>query len=749
MQSTRPGPGRSPSSVNVGVFATLATACAFTFLACAKAGTAPIPVVAPGSPSGSATSLPAGGVSAGAAAHDPVVEQLHGVSVADPFRWLEDGDSPAVKAWQAAENERTRRALDAIPGRETLRDQTRALFRAGGESSAPRFARPKHGRELYFHMKRGGDEDLAALYVREGSDRGKGTDRVLIDPAKLAADGPTAIDWWYPASDGALVAYGYSANGSELSTLHVRDVKSGADLPDAIPYTRFASVAWAPDDRGFYYTRLPEPGTVPAGEEQLHLKIFFHRLGAEWKKDRLVFERPAKDDRPGVEISPGGRWLVADVEMGTLQNEIFVRDRSKGDGAPWVPIITGVVANSTAIPREERLYILTNDGAPNRHLYAVEYDHPDRKLWREVIPEKKDVLDGVTISRGEIVATYLHDASTRLERFTLGGKSLGPITLPSIGSATTSAPWDGDEVFVEFESFVVPPEVLRFDPRANKLEACDSGGTLPGASDVETTLTFATSKDGTKIPLFLVSKKGLARDGTTPTLLWGYGGFELNQTPTYRPYALLTAGHGGVFASAVLRGGGELGSGWHKAGMLGNKQNVFDDYAACAEELTAEKITSADKLAAIGRSNGGLLVAAAITQRPELFRAAVAIVPLTDMIRYPRFRIGRWWVTEYGDPDKDEDFKWLYAYSPYHHVKDGTHYPATLLSTGESDNRVDPMHSRKMAARLEEAQTDASRPILLRVDTAAGHGQGKPASKLIEQMTDELSFAFQQLGIPL
>jgi prolyl oligopeptidase len=442
---------------------------------------------------------------------------------------------------------------------------------------------------------------------------------------------------------------------------------------------------------------------------------------------------------------------VASIDKGYLKNDVLVRDRSKGDAAPWVPVIAGVTALTVAIPREERLYLATNDGAPNGRLYTVEYDHPDRRLWREVLPEKKDALEHVAVLRTQIVATYLHEASSRVERFTLGGKSLGALELPSIGSARVSGPWDGDDAFVEFESFVAPPEVLRFDGRGAgakaKGERWDGVGQLPPIGDVETTMTYATSKDGTKIPLFVVAKKGLVRDGTNPTLLWGYGGFTVNQTPTFRPYAFLMVENGGVFASAVLRGGAEFGEAWHRAGMLGNKQNVFDDYAACAEELVTEKITSPEKLAAIGRSNGGLLVAAAITQHPELFRAGVAIVPLTDMIRYPAFRIGRWWVTEYGDPAKDDDFKWLYAYSPYHHVKDGTHYPATLISTGESDNRVDPMHARKMAARLEEAQGDPSRPILLRVDAGAGHGQGKPASKLVEQLVDELSFVFDQIGV--
>ena len=435
--------------------------------------------------------------------------------------------------------------------------------------------------------------------------------------------------------------------------------------------------------------------------------------------------------------------------MGALKTDILVRDRSKGDAAPWVPVIAGAESVSSAIPREERLYVLTNDGAPNRRLFSVEYDHPDRSLWREVIPERKEPLASVTILRSEIVATYLHDAASRLERFALNGKSLGAIALPSIGSATVTGPWDADEAFVEFESFVVPPEVLRVDARTGKSDVWDRSGDVPGAADIETTLTHATSKDGTKIPLFIVAKKGLARDGTAAALLWGYGGFGVNQTPSFRPYASLVAMHGGVFASAVLRGGAEYGEAWHRAGKLAKKQNVFDDYAACAAELVAERIASPERLGAIGRSNGGLLVAAAITERPALFRAAVSIVPLTDMIRYPRFRIGRWWVSEYGDPEKDDDFKWLYAYSPYHHVTPGTRYPATLFAAGESDNRVDPMHARKMEARLEEAQGDPSRPILLRIDAGAGHGQGKPASKLVEEVVDELGFAFEQLGIRL
>ena len=737
---------RAPRRV-AGLFA-LAAATAIAS-ACAN-GTPKAVSPSSGAP-GATTSEPSSSASAppmtadGKTRKDDLVEDLHGVKVADPYRWLEDGDSPAVKEWTAAQADRTRKALEAFPGRDELRKRVSTVVHAAGDVNPPDVERPQRGKSLYFHTKRAGDQDQAALYVREGV---KGEDRVLIDPQKLGnASATTAIDWWFPSLDGSLLAYGYSKDGTELSTLHVRDVKTGADLPDEIPYTRNASVAWVPDNKGFYYSRFPEPGSVPAGEEIAHLRIFFHLLGHDWKKDKVIFERPVKEDQPYVSISPGGRWLVVTVELGFSKNEVFVRDRSKGSDAKWVPVITGVDAWTTAVPREERLYLVTNDGAPNNRLYVVEYDHPDRKMWREVLPEGKDPLAHVAVLKSEIVASYMHDASSRLERFTLAGKSKGAITLPSIGSAHVRGARNADEAFIGYESFLEPPRVLRYDPATGKTEPWDATGDIGAPADVETTMKYATSKDGTRVPIFVVAKKGIPLDGSNPTLLWGYGGFNSSQTPTFRPYAVLTVEKGGVFATAVLRGGGEYGEAWHRAGMLGKKQNVFDDYAACAEELVNEKITSPEKLVTIGRSNGGLLVAAAITQHPELFRAGVAIVPLTDMLRYPRYRIGRWWVSEYGDPDRDEDFKWLYAYSPYHRVKDGVRYPAVLLSTGESDNRVDPMHSRKMAARLEEAQGDATQPILLRVDTNAGHGQGKPASKLIDQLVDELSFAFHEVGV--
>jgi prolyl oligopeptidase len=427
---------------------------------------------------------------------------------------------------------------------------------------------------------------------------------------------------------------------------------------------------------------------------------------------------------------------------------------AKGD-RKWTEIAVGMDAIFDPIPRDDRLWMLTNDGAPKYRFFSLDYPAPDRTHWKEVLVEGKDVLTDVTVVGSELVATYLHEASTRIERFTLEGKSKGEIPLPAIGTASVSAPQDGDEVFIDFASYVTPYQVTRYELKTGKTNLWDRVGAefsaQSGAEGVKVSLLYATSKDGTKIPMFVVAKDNLPKDGNNPTILWGYGGFNVNQTPAFSSRALLTVKHGGVWVSAILRGGGEFGEDWHKAGMLAKKQNVFDDYIACAEELIAQKITSPAKLGIMGGSNGGLLVAAAVTQRPELFRVGASLVPLTDMLRYHRFRIAKLWIPEYGDPEKPEDFKTLFAYSPYHHVKAGTKYPSMLFTSAESDSRVDPMHARKMAARMQEVGdalgTTKERPVLLRIESKAGHGAGKPTSKLIDEIADELSFLFHELGV--
>jgi prolyl oligopeptidase len=679
-----------------------------------------------------------------------VVDDYHGVQVTDPYRWLENGDAADVKAWTDAENAVTRRFLDAIPGREKLAGQVRDLLEVG-LVSAPLVRDVRPGVRRYFHTKREGAENQPILYVREGV---AGADRVLIDPSTLSADATSALDWWHPSNDGALLAWGHSDAGSEESTLQIRDVVKGTDLEDRIPYTRYASVAWLPGNKGFYYTRFPDPGTVPAGDEKYFCRVFLHVVGQSYKADALVFgEGREKTDLPQVFISPDARWLVVRVHKGWGKSEVYLRDLSLGDAGTWISVAAGEDALFEPIVRNERLYLHTNWNAPKYRLVAVDYRKPEPAHWTEIIHEGPDVIEDVSIVGHDLFVMYLHDASTRIERVALTGTAVGraaPVALPSLGSAGASGAWNGDEAFLSFTSYATPPQILRLDLKKDGAPSpWDRVGASFSASGVSISRMYATSKDGTRIPMFVVAKEGTPRDGTSPTVLYGYGGFNVNMTPAFSARALLTASHGGVWVTAILRGGGELGEAWHRAGMLANKQNVFDDAIACAEELVAEKVTSPAHLAVMGGSNGGLLVAAVVTQRPALFRVGLSLVPLTDMLRYERFRIAKLWASEYGSASDAEQFKTLYAYSPYHHVKDGTAYPSMLFTTAESDSRVDPMHARKMAARMQAAQGANGHPILLRVESRAGHGQGKPVSKLVDETTDEMSFLFHELGVGL
>ena len=674
-----------------------------------------------------------------------LVETLHGTPVADPYRWLENAESAEVHTWTDEQNAHTTETLSTFTGRAALEGQINELLQIGYVSA------PAVRGNRYVYTRREGTQSQPTLYVRDGQ---AGTDRVLLDASTLSADGTTAVDWWYLSRDGGLMAWGKSESGSEESTLLLRDVSTGEDLADRIPQTRHASVAFLPDGKSFYYSRYPEPGSVPAGDEKYFSKIFHHVIGADPKTDAVVFPRPGdacdKTDTPAVTMSPDGRWLVVRVHMGWDKSEVWLKDLSKTnprDAEGWTAVAKGLPAIFEPIPRNDRLYIHTNDDAPRYRLFAVDYAHLARTDWKLLIAEGEDVLDDVTILENDIFAMTMHEASSRLERFGFDGKSRGSVALPAIGSAGATGAWDGDELFVSFTSYVVPYQVLRLAPGSTKLEPWAKVGTSFAAGDVEVERLYALSKDGTRVPMFLIAKKGLKRDGNTPAVLYGYGGFNVNQTPAFSARALASVNRGVVWVTAILRGGGELGEEWHQAGMRERKQNTFDDFIACAETLIREKVTSADRLGMIGGSNGGLLTAAVAVQRPDLFRAGLSLVPLTDMIRYHQFRIAKLWIPEYGDPDRAADFPFLYAYSPYHHVREGVRYPAMLFTTAESDSRVDPMHARKMAARMQEVQPDPARPILLRVETKAGHGAGKPIAKVADELTDELSFLFQQLGV--
>ncbi|MBX3227174.1 MAG: S9 family peptidase [Labilithrix sp.] len=715
-------------------------------LACAEPKTPEIPPVTTATPPVTVTETTSGSRKTLMTRKSDVVDTLHGVKVPDPYRWLEDGASQETKTWTDAQNAHTREVIDAIPGREKLKKEITDVLQIGSVG-APAI-RPTGKGIRYFHMKREGAQNQPNLYVRDGH---AGKDRVLIDVAALSDDGTSALDWWFPSRDGAFVAWGRSESGSEESVLHIRDVATGKDLPDRIDRTRHASVAWLPDGKSFYYSRHPEPGSVPAGDEKYYAKIFLHVVGQDPKNDKLVFgDGRDKTDVPQVLISPNGRWLVVRVHMGWDKSEVYLRDLTKGTAGTFTPVVTGVPALFEPDPNDDKLYISTNDGAPRYRLYAVDYAKLDRASWRELIPEGKDVLTSFDVLKNEIVTTYLHDASTRVERFSLDGKSKGAIALPGIGSSSTTGHPSSDEVFVTFTSYVVPSQVYRADlHQSASLTLWDRVGAQFNEPDIEVTQLFATSKDGTRVPMFVIAKKGFKKTGKNPTVLYGYGGFNVNQTPGFSSRALAVVRRGAIWATAILRGGGELGEDWHKGGMLEKKQNVFDDLYACAELLFKEKIAAPESLGVVGGSNGGLLVAAAVTQRPEMFRVGLSLVPLTDMVRYHHFRIAKLWIPEYGDPDKAEHFKFLHAYSPYHHVEDGKKYPSMLFTTAESDSRVDPMHARKMAARMQEAQGDAARPVLLRVETKAGHGAGKPVTKLADELADENAFLLNELGVAL
>jgi prolyl oligopeptidase len=680
---------------------------------------------------------------------EDVVETLHGKTIHDPYRWLEDGGSAEVKAWTEAQNAVTQKALDARPGRAALAARIESLVRIGSVGRPAPFG-SKKGKGAYFSTRQAPNEDQPVLYVREGVD---GQDKPLVDPNKLGQGGLLSLDYWFPSMDGKKLAYTTSSGGDEQSTLYVMDVATGKNLPETevIPRARYASVAWLPDGKSFYYTRYPQKGDVPDGEEHYHRKVFYHEIGKPWRDDKLIFGDGRKmTDSPSVDVSPNGRWLVVNVGMGWSRVEAYLLDRKAGPKAAFVPL---------AVPKEDAIYevsayddfllVRTNDGAPTYELFRVDPQKPGREHWKKILAAGEDVLELATSIGGQIFATYIRDAHSVVKRFSAEGKPLGEIALPTFGTTGgVSGEWDGHEAFIGFTSFAVPGTILRFDLKTEKTSTWAEIKPPVDASEFVVTQEKARSKDGTMVPYFLVRKKGVLQDGKAPAILTGYGGFNIPQMPAFAGSRYVMLERGGVIAVANLRGGGEYGEAWHRAGMLDKKQNVFDDLYAVAEKLVADKVTSAERLGVSGGSNGGLLVGAAITQRPELFRAAVCSVPLLDMLRYQKFLIAKLWIPEYGSADDAKQFEWLHAYSPYHHVKSGAAYPAVLFATAEGDSRVDPLHARKMAALLQ-AESGSDKPILLRVEGKAGHGAGKPISKKIEEATDVYSFLFWQLGVEM
>lgn len=676
---------------------------------------------------------------------DQTVDRFHGVDVPDPYRWLENGDSPEVSAWVDAQNQLLERKLSASKARPLLRARLAELLQIGW-ISLPTVRKTQTGGLRLFFKRREGKQEQPILVVRDGS---RGTDSVLLDPNVQSTDGTLSLDWYEPSEDGALVAYGTSQGGSEDSILRVRNVQTGQDLSDTIGHTRHASVAWTQDGKRFFYSRYPEPGSVPKGEERYHRRIYEHRLGRDPKLDPLVFgDALLHTDYPSCQTSPDGRWLVISVSRGWNESEIHLADLE--EAALTFHRLTPPGQNRyAAIARRDALFVLTNEGASRYRLFQIDPKKPDRTHWRLLIAEHPtDVLANVELVGTNFLVSYQQGGISRLERFDIHGKSRGPIPLPTLGTSDGfSGLSDGSEAFYNFESFAVPPTIHRLDLTSSTSELWESISAPLVPEDYRVEERQARSPDGTQIPYRLVQHRSVnLSSGNNPTLLYGYGGFNEKMQPRFSRANFAWLEQGGIYVQAVLRGGGEFGEDWHRAGQRAEKQNTFDDFIAVAEDLIQGKVTNPRQLAIHGRSNGGLLVAAALTQRPELFQAAVAGVPLTDMVRYPEFLIAKLWIPEYGSPRDPDEFRTLFAYSPYHRVRPGVSYPAVLVTTAESDTRVDPLHARKFVAALQQA-TRSDRPILLRTERKAGHGAGTPVSKLVLEFADLYAFLLEELGM--
>ena len=666
-----------------------------------------------------------------------VVDDYHGTRVPDPYRWLENPDSPETIAWVDAENRLTQSVLNG-PARDALIERLTRLY------DFPRTSVPARRGQRYFFTHNSGLQDQPVLYAQDGS---QGERRVLIDPNTMRADGPVALTALAIDDAGTLAAYGISKSGSDRQEISVRDVETGADLSDRLLWVKFASIAWVKDGSGFYYTRFPEPGTVAPGDENYFNTVCYHRLGDVQSLDRLIFEKPTERETVfGVEVSDDDRWVVITAFEGSSdRSEVYVIDRQAPSSTP-VPLVTGFNAAYAFIESAgEQLLFRTDKDAPRGRIVSLDPLDPHHPAL-ELVAESGDKLSSAAVIHRTIAASYLHNASDVLRLFTLSGAPAGEIDLPSIGSLTgVSGRPEDSEMFLGFTSFVHAPANYRFDFTTGQLSSFGDRGAHLNADEYETTQVWYPSQDGTRVSMFLVSRKGLPKDSNRPVLLTGYGGFNISLTPAFDPSNFVLFERGGILAVPNLRGGGEYGEGWHQAGMFERKQNVFDDFIAAAEWLAASGYSKPKRIAIEGGSNGGLLTAAVMVQRPDLFGAVVCRVPVADMLRYHRFTVGRFWMSEYGSADDPAQFPFLYKYSPLHNVVDGTPYPAILITTADTDDRVSPGMAKKFAARLQAAGHSA--PVLIRVETRAGHGAGKPLSKTIEEDADIFAFVFAMLGV--
>ncbi len=698
----------------------------------------------------------------------PQVDDYHGTRVADPYRWLEDLDAPDTKAWVAAQNRVTDDYLAATPGRDAIRDRLTALW------NYPRVSLPaREGGRLFF-TKNTGLQKQSPFYAASGDASGAAERASLVlDPNAISRDGSTSLSMFVPDPTGTYVAYGLSEGGADWRTVHVKRLASGDhadghDTDDVVRWLRYSGVSWTRDGRGFFYTRYPEPA-APNGSAALSAHslagasrdpvVYYHHLGTAQSADVAVFRYPKEPTwGVGAHVTEDGRWLFATVGRGTdPENHLYVADlgdpRAPHVAAPLTPIDVTMEASFSPVGVVgHTAYVLTNLGAPRYRVVAVDLTNPARAGWKTVIPEGPNALQSVHLVGGRLVADYLADVKSVVTVHDLDGRQVGTLPLPGVGVvAGISGREDSPELFYSFTSYLTPASVYRYDVRTGSQSVFFAPNVPFDASRYETEQVFYTSKDGTRVPMFVTHRKGMARDGQNPTLVYAYGGFNISVTPAFSASTAVWLEMGGVYAVPNLRGGGEYGEAWHQAGKLARKQNVFDDYLAAAQYLVDQKITSPAKLAIRGASNGGLLVGAAMTQRPDLFAVALPGVGVMDMLRYQKFSAGVFWTPEYGSSDDPAQFAYLVKYSPLHNIKPGTCYPATLTTTADHDDRVVPGHSFKWASTLQAAQSAApgcDRPVLIRIEAQGSHGY-RPLDKAIAEQADVWAFAARNLGMPV
>ncbi len=670
------------------------------------------------------------------------VDDYHGTKVADPYRWLEDTDSADTHAWVEAENKLTFSYLEQIPYRGAIRERLTKLW------NYERFTAPAQQGGRYFYQHNSGLQNQNVLLVAESLNA---EPRVLLDPNTLSADGTVALAGTAISDDGKLLAYGTAASGSDWQEWHVRDVDSGKDLPDLIKWVKFSGASWTKDGKGFFYSRYDEPkqDSATLRDANYFQKLYYHQLGTPQSDDKLIYERPDnKELMFDGGVTDDGHYLVIHVSQGTSpKNRLYYKDLTQPD-APVVKLLDDFDAKYNLIDNDGPLFWIDTDlDAPRGRLIEIDTRHPERANWKTVVPQSADKLEAANVVDNVFLLSYLKDARTEVRVFDLKGKLLRNVDLPGIGTAAGFGGKRKDkETFYAYTSFISPTTIYRYEPSAGKSSVFRQPKVEFDATQYETKQVFYNSKDGTRIPMFLTYKKGVKLDGQNPTLLYAYGGFDISLTPAFSVPTIVWLEMGGIYAQPNLRGGGEYGEDWHLAGTHAHKQNVFDDFIAAAEWLIANKYTSTPKLAIRGGSNGGLLVGACLTQRPDLYGATLPLVGVMDMLRFQKFTIGWAWTSDYGSSDDAEDFKALYAYSPLHNLKPGTKYPPTMLATADHDDRVVPGHSFKFAATMQADQAGPA-PVLIRVETKAGHGAGKPISKIIEETGDEWAFVAWNLGM--